>query len=113
MTYIPDDPLEVLITAYFGQDHGFDGTTVEEIIAVYSAEGTVANDDHTTRAIQAFIADHPLDLDQAFAERFSFDMDPVLWGYSTRSFLEKVLVLLGEGRTEKLQRKSVQERRDE
>ncbi len=104
MTYFSEDPLGDLIVVYFGQDHSYHGDTIEEIMDAYLLNGMVANDDHLVIKIQDFMREHESDLEEVFAELFRYDMEPALWGYSVRSFLEKVLFLISSARAEKLKR---------
>ncbi len=99
-----DDSLASLIEIYFGQEASFYGESVEQIIAAYLLDGPVQSDDDLINDIRLFQSQNSNDVEGAFKERFSFDLDPVSWGYSAQSLLEKIVELVSDARPQKLER---------
>lgn len=88
--------LNYLLEVYLSQDSGFSGKTVPEIVARYRKESP--RDEHLelVSEIDAFIAEHPDDLDSAFDEEYGRAFDPSQWGHTIASFLAETRRLLAD-----------------
>lgn len=85
--------MDHLFNTYFGQDFDLFGETVLEIVACYKKDCPY-DYENLVREIDSFRSEHPNDLDSAFEKDYGHDFDPVLWGYTTASFLEELKRLL-------------------
>lgn len=77
---------------YFGEDFDWFGDTIPEIVSIYRNDCPGYRD--LVRELDAFIAEHPDDLDTAFKEGFSLGVDLTLLGYTTASFFGELRDLL-------------------
>ncbi|NIF53460.1 contact-dependent growth inhibition system immunity protein [Burkholderia sp. Ax-1724] len=85
-----------LFGAYFNQDSDLWGDTIPEIVSCYRRDCQRENHLEMIREIDSFISEHPNDLDSAFEKDYGQDLDPMLWGHTTASFLEELKHLLSE-----------------
>lgn len=104
MTFNSDDSLAALVEIYFGQESSFYGDSVEEIITAYLSDGPIQSDDALIDDIRSFQKQNAHDIEGAFKERFSFDLDPTLWGFTAQTLLEKIVSLVLDARPQKLER---------
>lgn len=82
--------------AYFNQDFDMWGNTIPEIVSCYASNCPWASHIELIDEIDAFVREHPTDLDAAFAKDYGAGFDPKLWGHTVRSFLEELKGLLIE-----------------
>jgi hypothetical protein len=85
-----------LIRSRFHEDFDLFGNSVEELVSSYTEKMSRIDIDALISDIDSFKADYPETLDSEFKERFGRQFDPVLWGYTTASFLDEVKRLLSE-----------------
>ncbi|MBC8747076.1 hypothetical protein OKW43_002070 [Paraburkholderia sp. WC7.3g] len=85
-----------LIRSRFHEDFDLFGNSVEELVSSYTEKMSRSDIDALISDINSFEADYPETLDSEFKERFGRQFDPVLWGYTTASFLDEVKRLLSE-----------------
>jgi len=79
---------------YLNQDYELCGDTFEEVVEYFKR---VNPRDHCLEMIQeidAFIAEHPDDLDAAFERDYGQEIDHTCWGYTTATFLQALKHLL-------------------
>jgi len=79
---------------YFGQDCHLFGDTIPEMVNAFRNDCPQYR--NLPRELDAFVAEHPDDLDAAFEEDFGSGFDPQFWGYTTVSFFEEIKRLLRE-----------------
>ncbi|TDV08335.1 contact-dependent growth inhibition system immunity protein [Paraburkholderia caballeronis] len=79
---------------YLNQDYELAGDTIPEIVACYKGDSPRECHFEMVHEIEAFMAEHPQDLDVAFETDYGSSFDPKLWGYTTASFLEELKGLL-------------------
>lgn len=80
----------------FGQDYDLFGESVEEILASYRETENTATVRKTVDEARALLAQYPGEqqLELAVAELADGEFAPAPWGYTARSFLEKVISAL-------------------
>lgn len=95
--YFHPDPIGQLMGAYFNQDSAdFYGPTIEDVMAGYLRDGSMEDNLYIGNAIRTFIADHPIDLEEVFEQEYCSEFDPSGAGFTARTFLERLLVLIEE-----------------
>jgi len=82
--------------AYLNQDYDLCGDTFEEVVEYFKRIKSRDRCLEMVREIDAFMAEHPDDLDSAFERDYGQEIDHTYWGYTTVSFLEDLKRLLRE-----------------
>jgi hypothetical protein len=96
-SFFHPDPIGQLMGGYFGQDApDLYGHTIEEAMNAYLKSGTIENKVHLAKEIRVFITDHPDDLEEAFQQQYCDEFDPTGAGFTSQTFLERLLVLIEE-----------------
>ena len=90
--------LGTLVRVFFGQDCDLFGESVEEILESYRDTENVMTVQKTVHEAQMFLGLYPDDtqLEFAFINLAEGEFSPTAWGYSTRTFLEKVIQTLSK-----------------
>lgn len=86
--------LDNLIYSYFNQDYDLDGSTIDELVNEFKSTNSEEQIGRLINDIRCFISDNTENTDQAFSEKYSFDVDPALWGHTANTFLDELLRLL-------------------
>ncbi|HGM6999055.1 TPA: contact-dependent growth inhibition system immunity protein [Serratia marcescens] len=88
--------LGTLVRVFFGQNYDLFGESVEEILASYRETENTATVRKTVDEARALLAQYPEEqqLELAVAELADGEFAPAPWGYTARSFLEKVISAL-------------------
>jgi len=79
---------------WFHQDFDLDGDTLEGIVANYKEATDAAEVQAAKQEVDSFLAQSGADIDRAFVEVFSPDVDPAGWGLTTKEWLERIRDLL-------------------
>jgi hypothetical protein len=82
-----------LMDSYFHQDYDIDGHTIEEVVGAYQAVTPRERQEELAAEIETFLKTSP-DVDRAFEERFSPQIETTDFAASTREFLEKIAAMM-------------------
>ncbi|MBB5465707.1 hypothetical protein OKW30_002760 [Paraburkholderia sp. Clong3] len=85
-----------LIRSRFHEDFDLFGNSVEELVSSYTENMPRSDIDALISDVDSFKAHYPDTLESEFKKRFGRQFDPVLWGYTTASFLDEVKRLLSK-----------------
>lgn len=88
--------LGTLVRVFFGQDSDLFGESVDEILESYRNTENAATVQKTVVEAEILLDLHPDDrqLKTAFAKVAEGEFSPKAWGFTARTFLEKVIVTL-------------------
>jgi len=86
--------LDNLIFSYFNQDSDLDGNTMNELVNAYKSTNSEEQVSQLSNEIHNFILDADDNIEKMFIDKYGFDVDPVLWDHTAKSFLEEVVRLL-------------------
>jgi hypothetical protein len=85
-----------LFGAYLNQDSDLWGDTLEEVVFCFKRDSAPQEIADTLLEIEKFKKETGENLDEKFYAAYGFDFNPVLWGYTTASFLDELKRLLSE-----------------
>jgi len=79
---------------YLNQDYELCGETFRDVVQHYKDINARGRHFELAREIDAFMADHPEDLDMVFEREIKPQVDHTYWGYTTTTFLQELKYLL-------------------
>jgi len=86
-----------LFGAYLNQDADLWGETLEEVVSCFTRDSSFEEIQQTLAEIEKIKKEAGGELDKIFYDAYGFDFNPILWGYTTFQFFEKLKELLKNG----------------